>query len=1402
MSITNLYKARFSCIYTGFCNESELERRLCLFTSKHDAFAPDLIAEQGRKSQLSPYTLHFRSISCESTINIDKEQLLTTTERVSSVIAVGVLKLSENEFWLTVCAPNYCADLYTLQLSVKYLLTAEFDEMLDEEVVQFSEVTDWLDGIALDPDKPQLTELVSTELLEEQVKQRLRIEDYIEQEQCNLITRCLDLKDYRARITELAHYFDISTEMLLSAAIKLAIRRFNDLAQITSLVSLREDDELSLVAGNLLSALPISIGEVDSLSEVVDAERMGRELLGSIAECFYTERQIPYLHTYYYFQADLNNQFTQTDVTYLHDGGALTHVLLECDRELKLCTTFTSKRFTPDAIDLLHKSLASVLEIDLGSELSCQLRGVEMARPINLQSWVEQSASCFSKTQIIQPGSSSCSLSQLNEQANRLANYLLEQGIKKGSRVLLWETRSIEFFVAMLATTKLGATYVPLNESMPLLRVEEITEQLDATMIITSLHTQSRIASATCLNLHELNLTHYSSSTVQPEVVDSDIAYIIFTSGSTGEPKGIKVSYGALINHMQWFEQAFSVGAQDTLLQKTSAGFDASIWEFWVVVLSGVNCVIAEQSATYDIGAFMHLLKEYDITLLQVVPSYLTVLTEHTDFSSEQLAIRTLFCGGEALPSSSANKAKSKLGCKLVNLYGPTETCIDATYYVVEQPLLCDTVPIGHPIANLTCKVLDNDNKPVVLGGYGELVVSGYSLFSGYLDNQQATASATYVDETGVAYYRTGDIVSVMADGNLYYIGRKDNQIKHNGYRIDLDAVSSIATHCEFVSKAECVYSDTKNRLTLVYKAQKAGLSDENLKSYLEGVLPAFMIPEHFIAIDAFPVTVNGKVDRKALVALAEKHDRREYQAPTTELEILLVQVWEKELALSEKVSLNDNFFSLGGDSIKGIKVAYELNRRGLNLSLLTVFENPTIQALAKAIQLQTEMESSHKNILPVGAVPDILLQQYREVYPVTGMQNYMLSQYELDTLRARVFHPQEVIELPSEIADFSKLSLALEYELQNVNFRTRFVEYDGQLFQFVVDSTTPHIEKFVVSGRVGRGEMVTELLRRDSQQPFNWKDITQPLIRFYYIADTQGGASLITSNLHAIQDGWGNVTFKNNVEQRLLGLRTASKESIVNQPNVLKEFVAQELNEMIEPSKTISYWQSKVPEFTSSRLQKQSPNKQQVDSFTGQTSLKEGLNWAKAHSVHFKSVLIAALSCVLKKNLGEPWATLGLVSNGRNPALSEPLESLGLFWNLLPFRLSDSTTLSAMVQQAHTQLIDMEPAIRLPLTHQIAMHDGLVPFRVTFNYVEFHHHTVRAGEEQYRIKETSTSNQLIHRPFTGQDYFGFPLELSFSVQKETFTWVVQYDINNVSREAAQGVIADLIFVIQQEFRK
>lgn len=1399
MHFDNTNKVGMAADYNGTLDIKALKSRLHALTKEHDAFS--FFTQQD--AEVSDCNLLFQTefIECkdESKLIALQRNMVDSSPSITKPLTLTVITCSPKRHWIYLSAPDCVADLYTLQMCLSELL--EPSTSIKSEIAQFSEVQHWLESIAADPEAPELDELVEPSVLENNTKQHIRIKDWQATGNLGARSENVSLMSLKERLKLLSAQYDANLAEVVKAAITLVIKTFNTHAEVALLHGFREDDALKQVYGPLFAALPSDSSEATTLQQVIIEQKRNQELFSDIAECFYSPKQPAYLYTFHYLKGKPIEGLSNRYVSALRQGSEISFIFYENGDELSLQISYCSAMYSLQTINLIADRILSILSDEYKPIPEWEGHGVKISSPeVRLFEWLDQSSKAYADTRIIVPEQGAWSLAELHQQANKLGNYLVECGVTTGSKVVICQPRSIEFFTAMLALAKLGVTYVPLDESMPQKRLEAIVEQLQPELLITSRGACKGLKSQLIVDISQLNLTAFSSVLPHLEVSYSNNAYIIFTSGSTGQPKGIEISYEALENHMHWFQEEFAVGKNDVLLQKTSAGFDASIWEFWIVLLAGVNCVIAPSSALYDLDNFTTLLQKYKITLLQVVPSYLSLLMSHPKFHSGELNLRKLFCGGEVLRTSTAENARGKLNCEIVNLYGPTEACIDATYFVFTGNIKSETVPIGRPIGNLTCKVLDAQGQVQGVGGVGELLISGPSLFNGYFGSVEATQSAIYIDEKHYRYYRTGDIVSLSASGLLQYVGREDNQIKLNGFRIDLTSIGSLAESLPSVIKAECIFYPGENKLILVYQSESIVFDGENLRSFLTDHLPTYMVPERLVSIDEFPVTRNGKIDFTALSQFISQNNLSGYEAPTTDTQKALASIWRKILRRTDKIGIDDSFFSLGGDSILGIKVAYELNQQGIQVSLVTLFDNPTIRELATAIESSSDLNNPVKSSIEELAVPDALKNCYDDVYPVTGMQQFMLSRYEENMPRLGIFHPQEVLFLPASMADLNELQRALNVELHNYNFRTRFVEAEDATYQVIVPPVKADIKRIEVEDEGLLQQTISQVLAQDNQTPFDWRDVQRQLIRFYYLLLPSGDATVIMSNLHTIQDGWGNVVFKNNVFARLSKEAKTGITDILAKPNVLREYVLQERALLKSDDTLTSYWQDKAKHFQSSFWNGEISKEGQVESMVGHLPASQLESMRAASNklrVHVKSLLLAALLTVLKNQLGPPWTTVGIVSNGRNPLLSEPLESMGLFWNLLPITLQSTSLLSDSVLDIHNELIDLEKVVRFPISEQIALHGGQLPFMATFNFVEFHHQQGIGNVRTPHLSEVE-SNLKQDSAFLGQDYFGFPVEFAFSVNQGQLSWVVHFHNQYVSEADCANILKSVFSLIEE----
>jgi amino acid adenylation domain-containing protein len=552
---------------------------------------------------------------------------------------------------------------------------------------------------------------------------------------------------------------------------------------------------------------------------------------------------------------------------------------------------------------------------------------------------------------------------ELDRAAARLAARLVALGAGPEVRIALSVERSIEMVVAILAILRTGAAYVPLDPDFPGERLRFMLEDSRAEVLVTQEHLLPSFAVGAarvlCLDRNAgevLPEPSLAPGWVSPE----SLAYVIYTSGSTGRPKGVMISQRAIANRILWMRREFPLGAGDTLLLKTPYGFDASIWEIFVPLVSGARLAIAEPGGHRDPAYLLSAVAEHRVTTLQLVPSQLTMLLESRELGSQGRSLERLFCGGEPLPGESVRRFGASLGAEVCNLYGPTEAAIDATFHLCAPEDLAGVVPIGRPLSNVQAYVLDRRLQPVPDGLAGELVIGGNGLARGYLGQPGLTAERflphPFSDLPGERLYRTGDLARRGPGGELEFLGRADGQVKIRGFRIELGEIeAALACHPEIASAVVVARDGSvggmgERRLVAYYQAVVTkSPAARDLRAFLERSLPEPMVPTVFVELPALPLSPSGKVDRNALPEPGRgAHLPAEFIPPRTAVEQALARIWGSLLGV-ERVGVNDNFFELGGHSLQGMRlVSHVRDALGVELRVRSIFEHPTLAGLAK----------------------------------------------------------------------------------------------------------------------------------------------------------------------------------------------------------------------------------------------------------------------------------------------------------------------------------------------------------------------------------------------------------------------------------------------------------------------
>ncbi|MEU5716187.1 amino acid adenylation domain-containing protein [Streptomyces sp. NPDC020403] len=549
---------------------------------------------------------------------------------------------------------------------------------------------------------------------------------------------------------------------------------------------------------------------------------------------------------------------------------------------------------------------------------------------------------------------------ELDALSDDLAHHLHGRGIGRGDLVALALEGTADQVVAMLAVVKAGAAYLPVDLGYPQARIAAMLD--DARPALLLVHGATRAArygaSVPCLALDDR--AAWSTGRAAPPATapdPRDTAYVIYTSGSTGRPKGVLVTHASLTNHMAWMADHLGLTAGDRVLARTSPSFDASVWETWLPLLHGGATCPVPPAVNHDPVALLTRMREAGTTLAQFVPSHLSlVLTETT--GEAPTALRAVLCGGEPLPRSLAERVRSAWSVDVHNLYGPTETTIDATAHRYRggrpgDPAGEGTVPLGRPVDNTRAYVLDPALQPVPPGVTGELYVAGDGLARGYLGRPGLTASRFVADPYGPGgsrMYRTGDLVRRDSDGLLTYVSRADDQVKLNGFRIEPGEIEAALTALDGITAACVLVREDRSgeRRLVAYTVSDAPLSGGELRALLAPALPPYMVPAVFVPLDALPLLPNGKTDRRALPAPERPAATRPGGQPRTPQEGILCDVFASVLR-TPAVRTDDDFFALGGDSILSIQLVSRVREAGLAVTPRDVFVHRTPGGIAAA---------------------------------------------------------------------------------------------------------------------------------------------------------------------------------------------------------------------------------------------------------------------------------------------------------------------------------------------------------------------------------------------------------------------------------------------------------------------
>ncbi|VVN30180.1 Linear gramicidin synthase subunit D [Pseudomonas fluorescens] len=711
---------------------------------------------------------------------------------------------------------------------------------------------------------------------------------------------------------------------------------------------------------------------------------------------------------------------------------------------------------------------------------------------------------------------------QLHTQANRLAHYLRDKGVGPDVCVAIAAERSPQLLIGLLAILKAGGAYVPLDPDYPAERLAYMLSDSGVELLLTQTQLLDRLPATdgvSVIAMDALHLENWPSQAPGLHLHGDNLAYVIYTSGSTGQPKGVGNTHAALAERLQWMQNTYRLNDSDVLMQKAPISFDVSVWECFWPLITGSRLLMAGPGEHRDPQRIAQLVQQYGVTTLHFVPPLLSLFIDEP-LSAECTSLRRVFSGGEALPAELRNRVLEQLpAVQLHNRYGPTETAINVTHWH------CTTAdgersPIGRPLGNVICRVLDSELNPLPAGVPGELCISGIGLARGYLGRPGLTAERFVVDplnEQGARLYRTGDRARWTADGVIEYLGRLDQQVKLRGFRVEPEEIEARLLAQDGVAQAVVLVRETAvgGQLIGYYTAcetsESADTQTARLQSALAAELPEYLVPAQLMRLDEMPLSPSGKLDRRALPQ--PQWQVREHVEPVTELEQQIAAIWRQVLGL-QQIGLRDDFFALGGHSLLATQIISR-TRQGcdVELPLRTLFEHSELGAFADQVQLIQASGSTNKQ-------PPIATVDRRQPVPLSYSQQRMWFLWQMEP-DSPAYNVGGMARLRG-VLDVRRFETALQaLIMRHETLRTTFPSVGGVAQQKVHPETAMRMDwkDFSMLDADLREQRVQALADSEAHTPFNLE--TGPLLRACLVKTAEQEHYLVLTLHHIVTEGW-----------------------------------------------------------------------------------------------------------------------------------------------------------------------------------------------------------------------------------------------------------------------------------------
>ncbi len=929
-----------------------------------------------------------------------------------------------------------------------------------------------------------------------------------------------------------------------------------------------------------------------------------------------------------------------------------------------------------------------------------QLSGPNVTLPeTTLPQWFEKQAEATPNNIALVYSSQKITYAALNSKANQVARFLINNGVIPNDIVALCFEHSIDAIITIMGILKAGATYLPLDPADTTSRKQAILCQAHPVMLIapsTILTKLEKIDLVQTLFLSWDNHVFPVASTLPESNIKTAIdhlalAYIMYTSGSTGVPKGVMVTHENVINLLIGMQPYFPVKTNSRCSLFSKLNFDVSVFEIFSCILNGGCLYLIGPTLRQAPGQLMEILSEHQITHTYIPPFYLQELLEKATKDASKMSLQHLLVSVEPVRTKLLLAIKEKLSINIANAYGPTETTIFTTVFTVNSLIKSTYVPIGKPLCNTRLFIWDQFNQPLASGIIGELYIAGTGVTKGYLNDREQTRK-NYIAPTNVVAqhvpkYRTGDYVRLLPCGNLEFLGRRDNQVKWHGHRIELNAIKMTIQKALKVEQAYVALLEADNKkqlvLYLIKQTSVQTFTIDTIRHKLFAYLPSYMMPTHLVFINAWPMTANGKLDKSALPLPALSVDS---PLPARHaLDQSLIEIWQSILAL-ETIGRQDNFFSLGGHSLTGTRIIQAINvKHKKELTLDNLYQHPTIEQLSDFI----EKDISEYQPPSLGTVP-----QAGNLFPLSHAQKrlWFMEQYLPSHARYNIFVAYELtghLEYKSLYSAFCRLIK------QYVSLRTSFIKINGKPHQQIFDELPEPFKLPIENFSKANDKAIYTEVYQEAQTTFNLTKA--PLLRArLLILDEEHHLLLLTIH-HIICDG---TSYNQLIKQLTIFYAEEVQENANPYKKETPDYIDYTLWE--QSKKQCQYIETYLKNYVNSlallqplQLSFRRSSKKEITPYGKRIPFiitQETTSELRKKSIQYNTslftILYSAFVVLLARYSGQEDILVTTLFSGRTePSL---VSMFGFFVNLVLLRsqLSSETTFEALLEQNHKNML------------------------------------------------------------------------------------------------------------------